>query len=511
MGIRERFRRLLAQAPADATAIEFERQWTTWGTIQAIARDLDGLLLTRGLGAGARVGLIMENRPEHVAVIAGLLATDRTVVSFSSLQPPARLAADIVRGDVGVLVGSPAQLAGEGVRAAAGDALVLELTAGAVAAAGLGEKPAEKTEPRPEDFAPGVVVEMLTSGTTGPPKRVLLREGQIDTALATSTPDPPGDGLFRSGVTIVATPIVHIGGFWGVVASLYAGRRIVLFPKFQLDTWLDAVERHRPSAAGLVPAAIRTVLAARVPAEKLASLKVITSGTTFCPPELVDAMLERYGIRVLPTYGATEFAGAIALWTAPMHAKYWPAKAGSAGRPVPGVELRVTGPDGAVLPTGQQGVLEIRSAQSPAGAHAWQRTSDLASIDEDGFLWIHGRVDDAIIRGGFKVQPETVKSALERHPAVREAAVAPLPDDRLGFVPVAAVELEPGAEVDGEELRRFCRDVLLPYEVPAHVVVLDALPRTPSQKVSRVELLELIEASLGRDGLASGNTGRRLP
>ena len=92
MGIRERFRRLLAQAPADATAIEFERQWTTWGTIQAIARDLDGLLLTRGLGAGARVGLIMENRPEHVAVIAGLLATDRTVVSFSSLQPPARLA-----------------------------------------------------------------------------------------------------------------------------------------------------------------------------------------------------------------------------------------------------------------------------------------------------------------------------------------------------------------------------------------------------------------------------------
>lgn len=492
MGVRERFRELLARAPADAEAIEFEGRWTTWGAIQSIARGLDEILLARGLGAGARVGLIIENRPEHVAVIIALLAADRTVVSFSSLQPPARLAADLARGDVSVLVGSPAQLAGDGVRVAAGSALIVELTSGAVAAAG----PVEKSEPRPEDLAPGVAVEMLTSGTTGPPKRVPLRELQVDTALATSVPVPRSDRLFRSGVTIVMTPIVHIGGFWGAISPLYAGRRIALFPKFELDSWLDAVGRHRPAAVGIVPAAIRAILAADVPADKLASLKVITSGTTFCPPELIDAMFERYGIRVLPTYGATEFAGAVTLWTARMHEKYWSTKSGSAGRPVPGVELRVTGPDGAVLPVGERGVLEVRSAQSPVGKEAWQRTSDLASIDEDGFLWIHGRVDDAIIRGGFKVQPETVKNALERHPAVHEAAVAPLPDDRLGFVPVAAVELEPGAEADGEELRRFCRDVLLPYEVPTHVIVLDALPRTPSQKVSRVELLELVEARL---------------
>ncbi|WP_242423828.1 class I adenylate-forming enzyme family protein, partial [Frankia sp. EI5c] len=302
--------------------------------------------------------------------------------------------------------------------------------------------------------------------------------------------------LFRGGVTIVATPMVHIGGFWGAVSTLYTGRRIVLFPRFELDSWLDAVERHRPAAAGVVPAGLRAILAAEVPADRLASLRVILSGTTFCPPELVDAMLQRYGIRVLPTYGATEFAGAIALWTAQLHEKYWATKAGAAGRPVPGVELRVTGAGGAVLPVGEQGVLEVRSAQSPVGAQAWQSTSDLASIDADGFLWIHGRADDAIVRGGFKVQPETVREALERHPAVREAAVAPLPDERLGFVPVAAVEIEPGAEVDGAELRRFCRDVLLPYEVPVHVIVLDELPRTPSYKVSRIELLELVEARL---------------
>jgi len=125
------------------------------------------------------------------------------------------------------------------------------------------------------------------------------------------------------------------------------------------------------------------------------------------------------------------------------------------------------------------------------------RTSDLARIDADRFVWIEGRADDAIIRGGFKVQPETVKRVLETHPAVREAAVAGLPDPRLGEVPVAAVELEPGQPApDAAELTALCRTQLAPYEVPAHIVVLGELPRTPSSKVSRVELLDLVRARL---------------
>jgi long-chain acyl-CoA synthetase len=496
VGSRERFRDLLARAPGGVEAIEFEGRWTPWGTIRSVAGSLDSALSAAGLGAGARVGLVLENRPEHVAVLIALLATDRTVVTFSSLQPPARLAADIARGGVPALVATPAMLAGERVLDAAADGVVLELSSDRVTPVG----PVRQAPARGQSTASGVAIEMLTSGTTGPPKRVLLNERQFDTALATSVPEPHTDRLFRSGTTIVVTPMVHIGGFWAAMSPLFAGRKIVLLTRFELGTWVGAIERHRPRAAGLVPAAIRAILRADVPGESLSSLDVVTSGTTFCPPELVDAMLERYGIRVLPTYGATEFAGAVAIWTQRLHKKYWSTKAGAAGRPVPGVELRVIDPDGAVLAPGEQGILEIRSAQSPVGADAWQRTSDLASVDEDGFLWIHGRADDAIIRGGFKVQPETVKAALERHPAVHEAAVAPLPDERLGAVPVAAVEVEPGAaRPDSEELRRFCRDVLLPYEVPAHVIVTDALPRTPSSKVARVELLESIRTALGVD------------
>jgi acyl-CoA synthetase (AMP-forming)/AMP-acid ligase II len=125
------------------------------------------------------------------------------------------------------------------------------------------------------------------------------------------------------------------------------------------------------------------------------------------------------------------------------------------------------------------------------------RTADLASLDNDGFLWISGRADDAIIRGGFKVHPDTVRKVLEQHPAILEAAVAGLPDARLGAVPVAAVELRAGATAPSrEELIALCRAHLTPYEVPVHVVVLDELPRTPSSKVSRLELLELIQSRL---------------
>jgi acyl-CoA synthetase (AMP-forming)/AMP-acid ligase II len=139
------------------------------------------------------------------------------------------------------------------------------------------------------------------------------------------------------------------------------------------------------------------------------------------------------------------------------------------------------------------GVLEVRAGQA-GGAGRWTRTSDLARVDEDGFLWIEGRADDVIIRGGFKVHPSTVAAVLERHPAVAEAAVAGIPDERLGQVPVAAFEVRPGADVPGDaELRTWCRRELLPYEVPVRFLHVPELPRGVSQKVNRVDLVALFE------------------
>lgn len=501
MDSRQRFTQLLDTAPRAAEAIEFEDQWTTWGVLQDVDRGLHRALAQCALAAGGRVGVIVENRPEHVAVLLSLIARGYRVVTLSPLQPPERLRADVLASQVPVVVGAKESLAKAGVDADAGDLAVLELRADSVQHVHGGR--VGGSSGGQDQLGSGVVVEMPTSGTTGPPKRVLLREQQFNAAIARSVPAPPTASLFRTGVAIVATPLVHIGGFWGALAPLYAGRRLVLLQKFMLEPWLRAVERHRPKATGLVPAALRSILSAQVPRTQIDCLDVVTTGTTACPTELMDEFFRVYGIRVLPTYGATEFAGAVAYWTKPLHERWWASKAGSAGRAIPGVKLRVTGDDGAELPAGEVGRLEVRGAQSPGGAHEWTRTSDLAILDDDGFLWIRGRADDAIIRGGFKVHPEAVREVLEQHPAVGEAAVAPLPDERLGQVPVAGIEL--ASTGDGgnssavvDELVAHCRAQLLPYEVPVHIAVLPELPRTPSLKVSRVDLLQLIADDMGR-------------
>lgn len=492
MGIRDRLSQLLAEAPPDAEAIEHDEVWWTWGQLRYTAQAVTEALEVAGLPADARVGVVLENRPEHVAAIAAVIASGRCVVTLSPLQPAARLVADIARCELSVVICGAEVLTREGVSEAVtahGECLELD-TAGQLRSVG-------GTAPAGASLAPGIAVEMLTSGTTGPPKRVHLRDEQLDQALASGGQIPKPGRLLTRSAAMVSAPLVHIGGLWRTMACLATGRRMILLPKFVLEPWLRAVERHQLRAVSLVPAAIRTVLDADLPAHRIASLQVVTSGTAPCPAELADAFVRKYGIPVLMTYGATEFAGAVAGWTLPLHDKWWDRKAGSTGRAFAGVELRVTGPDGTELPPGESGRLEVRSEQSAAGGREWVRTSDLARIDEDRFLWIEGRADDAIIRGGFKIQPETVKRVLESHAAVREAAVAGLPDPRLGEIPVAAVEIEPGrTPPENGELVALCRTQLMPYEVPAHIVVLDELPRTPSSKVSRVDLLDLLRARL---------------
>jgi acyl-coenzyme A synthetase/AMP-(fatty) acid ligase len=338
---------------------------------------------------------------------------------------------------------------------------------------------------------------MLTSGTTGPPKRVRLTHKQLDVSLHSAhirAKSVDGKPVLGSGVSIVATPLVHIGGLWGALSSTFAGRRMVLLDRFRLDEWVSAIETYRPRAAGLVPAAMRSVLAAGIDPKRLASLQVVTSGTAPCPPDLAEEFTDRYGIKVLMTYGATEFAGAVAGWTLRLHDEWWERKKGSAGAAFPGVKLRVVDDDGVVLAVGESGQLEVLTKQSPNGGTDWIRTSDLAHLDDDGFLWITGRADDAIIRGGFKVHPDLVKKVLEQHPGVQEASVAGLADQRLGAVPVAAVETMPGEQPPAvEELFALCRAQLTPYEVPVDIKVVEELPRTPSMKVSRVDLLELFD------------------
>ncbi|PRC45835.1 AMP-dependent synthetase, partial [Mycobacterium sp. ITM-2017-0098] len=291
---------------------------------------------------------------------------------------------------------------------------------------------------------PGVAVWMLTSGTTGPPKRVDLTYDMLARSVIGRDPEKAaGPTELRRGVAIVNSPLVHVGGVFRVLLCLAEARPFVLLAKFDLVQWADAVREHRPRAVSLVPAALRMVLHSDLTREDLAGVRAVTSGTAPLSADDADAFTEKFGIPVLTSYAATEFGGGVAGWTLADHQKYWQDKRGSVGRANPGAQLRVVDQNGVPQEPGQQGLLEVIPAQL-GGSSQWMQTTDLARIDADGFLWILGRADQAIIRGGFKVMPDDVKTALESHPAVAGAAVVGRPDPRLGETPVALVELRTG-------------------------------------------------------------------
>jgi len=252
------------------------------------------------------------------------------------------------------------------------------------------------------------------------------------------------------------------------------------------------VRRHQPRTVSLVPAALRMVLDADLDPADLASVRSVVSGTAPLAPDDADAFRTKYGVPVLVSYAATEFGGAVAGWNLADHEEFWATKRGSVGRAHSGCELRVVDPDtGTALAPDEEGVLEVKASQL-GDTVEWTRTTDLARIDADGFVFILGRADQAIIRGGFKVRPEDVRAALERDPRVRGAAVIGRADARLGAVPVAAVELRPGAETVSEhDLLAAASTVLARYELPDELKFVAVLPRTPSGKVDLVAVREL--------------------
>jgi len=454
----------------DAPAVEFEQQWFSWKQLGVMADRVAALIGDER----AQVGILLRNRPVHVAALLGVLRRGATVVVINPARGGERIKADVGQLELTVLIGEPDDLA-----------MIDELPVPTVIS--LSDLAAEPNivaagQDRAIQERPGVAVRMLTSGTTGPPKRVDLTYGM----LAHSVMGPEADRVsapteLRRGVAIVNSPLVHIGGVFRILQCVAEGRAFVLLERFELDRWVQAVREHRPRAVSLVPTALRMVLHSDVPREDLASIRAVTSGTAPLSADDSDAFTEKYGIPVLTSYAATEFGGGVAGWTLADHQKYWREKRGSVGRANPGAQLRVVGDDGAPLAPDQIGLLEVKPAQLGPSAE-WMRTTDMARLDTDGFLWIVGRADQAIIRGGFKVMPDDVRGALESHPAVAGAAVIGQRDERLGETPVAMVELRTPRSADAAALVDYLRNRLARYEIPTEIAIVDELPRTPSGK-----------------------------
>ena len=479
-GFTEQFATGLASY-GDRPCIEFGGHWYSGADITAYADAIATALHDAGVPEAAPVGLVVRNRLQHAAAIIGFLATGRPVSMIYSFQSPEAIGRDVEKLALAGVVADREDWSAEVVLAArrAGSAgVAISLTRPTVALVdGLGGRDASQSHARAE---PGVALQILTSGTTGPPKRQAIKAPVLERTVFSVTsgeaaaPDAPPEFAYWQFGGI---------GVCQLIAGVYNGRRIVMLERFTLEGWVDAIRRHRVARSGVQPAVIRMLLDADVPRADLASLEFLISASGPLDPETRDEFEDRYGIPIRLAYGATEFAGSLCAWTPEMLRDFGDSKRDSVGRALPDTQLRIVDPQtGMELPAGEQGLLEAKVG--PLGPD-WIRTTDIASVDAEGFVTLHGRSDGAINRGGFKVLPETVRRVLMSHPSVRDACVVGVADARLGEVPFAAIEIAPGMDrPTDEELQDLVRGALPVYNVPVALTAVDALPRNPALKVS---------------------------
>jgi acyl-CoA synthetase (AMP-forming)/AMP-acid ligase II len=499
-GLAERIEHVLRLAP-EAGALEFKGDWHTWGELADAMGRLERVLADGGLGEGAQVGVILRNRPGSLAALLQVLGSRRCVVPINPFQDPEKIARDLRSLKVSALVADPQDWEVPAIKDAALEAGLLGIAITSVPRLGVGQVAGlERVLGSNHEPLPGCCILMLTSGTTGDPKRVRLgykgfeRAMLMQASLERGSADP--SPRLKTSPTLLTGPLVHIGGTYHAVAAIVCARPLAILEKFNVADWREMVLRHRPKVAALPPTALRMVLDADIPRADLGSLRCITAGSAPLDPNMADEWEGRYGFPILDVYGATEFAGAVAGWTLEDYHALWRIKRGSVGRALPKVELRVVDQAGTPLAVGNVGVLEVRSQQ--VGDGNWVRTTDLARIDEDGFLFIEGRADDAIIRGGFKVLPPEIEAVLRRHPDVQDVCVVGIPDARLGAIPVAAVQAKDGKSVSLQEadLMAHARKHLVAYQVPVRIKILADLPRTQAMKVSKHEVRRLFVSAV---------------
>ncbi|MDT7599207.1 MAG: long-chain acyl-CoA synthetase [Pseudonocardiales bacterium] len=345
---------------------------------------------------------------------------------------------------------------------------------------------------------------LLTSGSTGEPKGVVLTHDNAWSNLRATvsafrrdtSPTPLADE--GKPPNLIANPLSHTAGVVRLLFALYVGRGVALLRKFDGPTAKRLLDRHRIDNLTINPAMLRILLDTLEPGADLGAVRYVSSGTAPLTPALREEFEARFGVPVLQAYGQTEAFGGISVESA-RDVLAGRRRPGSVGRPLPGVQLRLVTDGGSEAATGEEGEIRVRtrsatsgylgatgsSLDSPLDEDGWLRTGDIGKLDDDGYLYLTGRLKNIIICGGFNVVPEELEAALAADPTVREAVVLGVPDDRLGELPVALVLGEAAAPPAPHEVLERVRSRLAPYKRPRQVFVVDELPRVPNGKVDR--------------------------
>ena len=354
-----------------------------------------------------------------------------------------------------------------------------------------------------EDLGDQPAVVLFTSGTTSAPKGVILRHAHLSAYVIQTVEFASASA---DEAALVSVPPYHVAGVGTVLTNVFAGRRIVYLPDFAPQAWLEHARREGVTQAMVVPTMLARIVdyldgaRADVP-----TLRSIAYGGAPMPPTVLARALEAFpDTGFVNSYGLTETSSTIAVLGPDEHREALAssdpvirARLGSVGRPVPGVEVQVRSDTGEVLSAGKTGVVWVRGPQvsgeyldqgKAVDADGWFSTRDRGYLDEAGYLFILGRADDTIIRGGENIAPEEIESALRLHPGVADVGVVGVPDEEWGQRIVAAVVAKDGSGLDADRVRQWARQRLRGSRTPDEVVFVEQLPYSPLGKLLRRDL-----------------------
>jgi acyl-CoA synthetase (AMP-forming)/AMP-acid ligase II len=465
----------------DRVALIIGKETIGYGRLAATVERCAAGLAAHGVAAGNRVAVVDGG---SLLSIASVLAAAR-IGAAAALMNPA-----LTTPELRALM----QNAGCADVAVAGDAYVTRLhEAGANKVLTtpdlLGDSPIPMP-PKADGTDDRDALVLFTSGTTGLPKAVAVTGGQLSARIrGMSQPFRPNS---PPTVSMMCVPFFHVGGSLGMLGSLYSGNTSVVQERFDAAEWLRLVQEHRVRTAFLVPTMLQRILDHHdFAGTDLTSLMAIAYGAAAAPVALVRrAMAALPDVAFANVFGQTETLGAYTTLLPDDHRD--PRRAGSVGKPLPGVEVRVVDPDTeADVETGVVGELWVNTSQNVT--EGWLHTGDLARRDADGYIYPSGRLSDTINRGGEKFGPIEVEEALRAHPAVSDVAVAGIADDEMGQRVGAAVVARLPVTLD--ELRSHCRDVIAYFKLPELLMIVDRIPYSDTGKVNRRQLALLIADS----------------
>ena len=481
-----------ARAHADGAALRAGVIVTSYRQLEERSALVAGLLGRRGLRPGDRVAIMLPNVPEFAALYYGVLRAGGVVVPMNPLLKAREVAyylsdsgAELIF--VGASMASEAQ---DGAGRVGATAIIVDTDLDDELAAG------DSKHSVVDRAGSDTAVILYTSGTTGTPKGAELthdnlgRNAQVfvESLLQLTAADVVFGGL----------PLFHsFGQTCTLNSAVLAGACLTMLPRFDPAKALQVMADHQVTVFTGVPTMYGAMLA--VPdrdSYDLSALRICISGGASLPVEVLRSFDAAFNCLVLEGYGLSE-TSPVACFNHP----HLERKPGSIGTPIAGVQMRVVDDAGNPVPQGEVGEIAIRGhnvmksywqrpaktvAAIPAG---WFLTGDVARVDEDGYFFIVDRKKDLIIRGGYNVYPREIEEVLYEFPGVAEAAVIGLPDDALGEEVAAAVTLKPGAVVTADELRDFVKAQVAAYKYPRHVWFVDGLPKGPTGKILKREIV----------------------